>query len=156
VTIGTRELEIPAMTAADWLAVLMDDEFEIYDILDLLPDAEEALLESDMELQEIQDVLLDVISTASARKWWIALRLIWVARTHWDVLGGYMIGRGIDPERLSLSAWLTALTFNVVRNMTADNASMFTARLEMPPTPELVKKEADTQEMDAGAFLSMQ
>lgn len=160
VTIGSGEVEIPALSAADWLSVLMVEAVELDDIFPgLLSEqdtdlVEEAILEGSLELQEFRDLILSVIETASARHWWVALRLIEVARTSWDVIGGELVLRGVDAESLSLSAWLDVLLLTVLRNMEPKDTQMFTMRLETPP-PEAKDGAEQEMEMSQDAFMAI-
>lgn len=160
VTVSGGEVEIPALSAADWLAVLMVESVELDDIFPgLLSEedtdlVEEAILSGSMELQEFRDLVLGVIETASARRWWVALRLVEVARTSWDVIGGEMILRGVDAESLSLSAWLDVLLLTILRNMEPKDTQMFTMRLETPP-PEEKGAAVEELEMSQDAFMAI-
>lgn len=160
VTIGSDEVEIPALPAADWLSVLMVEGVELDDVFPgLLSDedtelVEEAILDGVLEMQEFRDLILGVIETASARHWWVALRLIEVARTSWDLIGGELVLRGVDAESLSLSAWLDVLLLTVLRNMEPKDTQMFTMRLETPP-PEAKAGAEQEMEMSQDAFMAI-
>lgn len=156
VTVGSEEYEIPAMSAADWLSLLMAPEMDLADVFPgLLPDEqmEYMLFDSDLSMAEIADLATGIIATVSARSWWVALRLIDVARNSWDVIGGELTLKGVDPERLSLSSWLDVLLLVLLRNMDAKDIPMFTMRLEAPP-PHL-KDEVEEPTMSAEAFMAM-
>lgn len=148
------EYEIPALTAVDWLAYLMQPEPDIDGLLlDLLPASDELLFDGKITLQELYDTVLDLIATVCARPWWIALRLINIARESWSVLGPQMIEK-VDPERISIAAWLDVLLVTILNNMEPRETTMFSMRLETPP-PSLQAAEAEEMEMDRGSFLSM-
>lgn len=148
------EYEIPALTAVDWLAYLMQPEPDIEGIiLDLIPDSDELLYEGKIELQQLYDVILDLIATVCARQWWVALRLINIARQSWPVLGPQMIEK-VDPERISIAAWLDVLLVTVLNSMEPKETTMFSIRLEQPP-PSVAAPEPEEMEMERGAFLSM-
>lgn len=159
VTVGPGQVEIPALSAADWLSVLMVEAVELDDIFPgLLSDedtdlVEEAIIDGLLGVEEFRSIILEVIETASARQWWVALRLVEVARTSWDVIGGEMLLRGVDAESLSLSAWLDVLLLTILRNMEPKDTQMFTLRLETPPPGE--EGVSEELEMSQDSFMAM-
>jgi hypothetical protein len=159
VHLGHRDWTIPALPAADWLTALMQDPLDPDDIFPGLlcredqDSLEEALVLGDITVEEMYDAVLDIISTVSARSWWITLRLTFLARDSWDNLGAELILKGVDPERLSISAWLDAFLLVVLRNIDPKRAAAFTMQLEVPPEGESMPEE--DMEMSADAFLSM-
>lgn len=158
VTLGGRELEIPALAAVDWLVILMAPEPQLDDLFPglLSPEdadwVEEQILDGKLKLPEFQELIYQVIETASARKWWVALRLIDMARRSWDVIGSEMLIRGVDAAHVSLSAWLDVLLITALRNMDPKETTMFTLRLESPPEQE---KEPEEMEMSRSAFMAL-
>lgn len=158
VTVAGTEFEVPAMPAADWLAWLMAPEFDLDAALEeLLPGIDDLLVDGDATLDEVYETVLDMISTVSARPWWVALRLISVARTSWDVLGPDLIKRGLDPDRHSLAAWMDVLLVSIYNAMDPKDTTMFTMKLEAVPEavgdPEA--DPMDSMEMDRSAFMAM-
>ena len=142
------------MVASDWLALLMKEDFDPVDMfIELLPDSESLLFDGTISVEDLYDLITDVISLVSGRHWWVALRLIGVARDSWHVLGAKMILKHIDPSQLSLSAWLDALLLVTLAEMDPKDVTMFTMRLEAVPETETVP-ETDL-EMSADAFLAM-
>lgn len=158
VTLGGRELEIPALPAVDWLAILMAPESQLDDLFPglLSPDGvdwvEEQILDGNLGLAEFQELVFQIIETVSARKWWVTLRLVDVARRSWDVVGSEMLIRGIDPARISLSAWLDVLLITVLKNMDPKDVTMFNLRLEAAPDQEQGPEE---MEMSRSAFMAL-
>lgn len=158
VTCGGRELEIPALPAVDWLTILMAPESQLDDLFPglLSPEdadwVEEQILDGELRLPEFQDLVFKVIETVSARKWWVALRLIDLARRSWDVIGSEMLLRGIDATRISLSAWLDVLLVTVLKNMDPKDVAMFNLRLEAAPDEE---QEPEEMEMSRSAFMAL-
>ena len=154
VTIHGLESEIPAMMAADWLVLLMREKLDLVDIfIELLPDSESLLFNGSITVEELYDIVIDTISLVSGRHWWVALRLISVARESWDILGARMTMRHIDPTQLSLAAWLDALLMVTLAEMDPKEVTMFTMRLEA--VPEFEDVPAEELEMSADAFLAM-
>ena len=152
---GGREFEIPALPAADWLAILMTDPFDPDDlILSLVTNGKDLLFLDTVSADDLEHVCLDVITTASARPWWVALRLVAMARSNWSVLGAELILKGVNPTQLSLAAWLDALLLVALKNMDPKDVTMFTLRLEEPP-PEEMESAVEEMEMSADSFLSL-
>jgi hypothetical protein len=149
------EYEIPALPAADWLAILMADPFDPDDlILSLVVNGKDLLFAETVSADDLEYVCLDIITTASARPWWIALRLIAMARANWSVLGAELILKGVNPAQISLAAWLDALLLTALKNMDSKDVTMFTMKLEEPP-PEEMESVAEEMEMSADSFLSL-
>jgi hypothetical protein len=150
---------IPAMCAADWLQILMVDNLDPEDVFPGLLDVDEAALIEDrlhageFDLEEFYTVALDVVATVSGRPWWVALRLINVAKDSWDALGGELAQKG-DATRLSLAAWLDVLFLLVVRNIEDSKRNMFLMKLEIAPEGWGIAPE-ETMEMSGDAFLAM-
>ena len=144
----------PAVPAADWLTVLMAENLDPDQILlDLCPTGYALLFDENVDQEELYLAVLDVVEQVSGRKWWIALRLIGVVRSNWNVLGAEMFYRHIDPTVLSLSAWLDVMLVLTIRAMDPKDVAMFTSRLEIPPAG--IESDPADMEMSADQFLSM-
>jgi len=145
---------VPAYPAVDWLEILMRPDWSADDIfIELLPNGMELIMEGSLGPLVAQDLALELIEEVSARHWWIALRLIETIGVHWDVMGADAIFNGVDPERLSLAAWLDAMLVLLMRRISNEQQPMFVAQLEMPPAGEEIPEEE--MEMSASQFLSM-
>ena len=150
--------EFPAAPAVDWLAILMQEQPDLDQILiDLCPRGLELLFRDTIEPDLLYRRLLDLIETVAARRWWIAMRLIGVVRQNWHVLGPEMITSGVDPSVLSLAAWLDTMTVLVIRAMEAKEVGLFVARLELPPPSEMAAEMERVEEftMTPEQFLAM-
>lgn len=155
ISVGGRDFEIPALPAADWLAVLMARPFDPDDlILELVPNGSELLFLESVPAEDLDHISLDVIATVSARPWWEVFRLVGMAQSSWSVLGAELILKGIRADQISLAAWLDALLLVALRTMDKDSVTMFMLQLEQPP-PEEMESVAEEMEMSADAFLSM-
>lgn len=158
VTVGGVDFEIPALPAASWLSVLMVENLQLDDVFPgLLESAdtdwvEEQMLSGSLALDDVQGTILDIVENVSARKWWIALRLVDVARSSWDHLGAEMLFRGIDAGRISLAGWLDVLMLVIVRAVEPEQWQSFILRLEAPPESE---EEPEELTMDASSFLAL-
>ena len=159
VTCCGRDVEIPALAAVDWLVILMPEDPQLDDLFPgLLPTeeadwVEEQILAGKLDLGDFQDLLFDVIETVSARKWWVTLRLVDIARRSWDAIGSEMLLRGVDAAVLSLSAWLDVLLLTMLQSMDPKDITMFNLRLEAPPLE--VEAEPEEMEMSRSAFLAL-
>jgi len=158
VTCCGRDVEIPALAAVDWLVILAAPEPHLDDIFPGLLEPEDAdwveeqILAGKLGLSDFQDLLYGIVETASARKWWVTLRLVDLARRSWDAIGAEMLLRGVDAAVVSLSAWLDILLITVLRNMDPKDITMFTMRLEAPPEGE---QEPEEMEMSRSAFMAL-
>jgi hypothetical protein len=154
ISVHGEDIEIPAYPATDWLQILMKENISLEEILmELCPKGGSLLFDETLDPEELWDTLLDVVEQVSARHWWIALRVINVCRENWNVLGAEMFYRGIDPNILSLAAWLDAMLLLIIRAMDPKDVTMFIMKLEMIPAGE----EPDDKEMEMSPeqFLSM-
>lgn len=155
---GGHQVTIPALTAADWLAILMvGGDLYVEDVVPgLLGDEDQAVVEEALDegilgVDELHELSLDVIGTVSGRPWWVSLRLIETARSNWDVIGPDLALHGIEASRVSLSSWLDVATVRILANMRNEDATMWLMQLEAPPAGE----EAPEPEVSVGQFLSM-
>lgn len=152
VELGTLTLEIPALTAADWLQVLFQD-FDIWDIIpglcpDYADEVDEILLQGHVTLPMFRDLCLELITEATGRPWWYVLRLVGVVKGSWEIVGGELAFRGIRADELSLGAWLDAVLLICLRNLgSTEDTMMFTSQLEKPP-PDLENVPGTSQESD--------
>lgn len=154
ITVGGQEIEIPALPAVDWLEVLMSENFGFDDLfIELLPDGVSMMLDDWVTPEDMEDLGLAILEEASARHWWIATRLIGTLMEHWDVMGPEATFHNVDPNRLSLAAWLDSMLVLLMQRIQADQQPMFVARLEQPPAGEELPVE--DFEMSAEQFMSM-
>lgn len=158
-TVGGHELEIPALPAVEWLSILMVDNPNLDDVFPGLLNerdadlVEDLIISRELSLDECEDIILSVIETVSARPWWVTIKLIETARVSWDLLGGELVLRGVDPTHISLSSWLDALLLTVIKNMEPKDVTMWCMKLEAPP-PDVQVDEAEL-EMDSSQFMAM-
>lgn len=151
-------ITVPPMYATDWLYYLMQEQPDLDALAtDAIPDLEILLYDGELDLNKFYETVLEVISCAAACPWWVAMRLISVARYQWNVLGPDLLQRGANPNLVSLSLWLDTLLVAIFSAIDPKKAMMFTVQLEA--VPDLLKDPDadpfDEMEMDTGAFLSM-
>jgi hypothetical protein len=156
-TIAGQEFDIPAQSAAEWLTVLMVEDLDLADILPGMVEdpvaVEDLILDGKLGLDELEEAILGILEVVSARPWWVALRLVEMARTSWDVLGAELLLRGVDATKVSLAAWLDMALLVALRSMDPKDIQMFTSKLESPP-PSAKVEEAD-MEISASQFMTM-
>jgi hypothetical protein len=157
IEVARQEFVIPAMPAVDWLAVLMDDSFgpeRVFPGLleeDDRAQVEQLLHSGALDIEQLWRLGLDVITQASGRQWYVAMRLVMTAKEAWDALGGDMAAVRSDA---SLSAWLDILFTLVMRNIEDSKRTMFLLKLEIVPQG-WGDEEPKAMEMSADAFLAM-
>lgn len=159
VTVGMLSMEIPALTAAEWLLALgMGHSLDLEDILPGLLDNEEeiddALVQGELDLVELHKVTLDVISAVTGRTWYVALNIIGVAVGSWDALGGELVLRGVDASKLSIAAWIDAVYLIMVRAMDNEQLMVFTSKIQVPP-PGFEEDDTDAGLMSRDEFMAM-
>lgn len=156
VTVAGQDYEVPAWPAADWLSALMADPLDLNDLLyNLAPDLadaiDDALLSDALDFDDYLNLALDLVTTASGRPWFKALRLIGTVRENWDVVGAELELRGVDAARVSLGAWLDIALITVLKMMNEKDVPMFTLKLEAPAPGE----EPAQMEMSADDFQAL-
>lgn len=153
--VSGQSLTIPALPATDWLVYLLRDQPDLDGLIaELMPEVEDQFYEQQLPLDDLYELVLDVIAEASARPWWVALRLIGVANVSWDLIGPELMFHGIYSDMVSLAGWLDAVLLIVLQNMDSKNTTMFTMRLEAPP-PQLADQQQPELEISRDAFLSL-
>lgn len=160
VELGGREYMVPAASAAEWLAVLLEDPFDLSSILPgmLAEDDQSALADAAwagrVGDKELEDAALEIISEVTGRDWWWAMHLLWVAAGSWMIVYGRMVTQGINPTAIPIGAFLDALYLTCTQGMDKEQRSAFDRDLEKPP-PGVSPEEAIDEEAEAASFLGM-
>ena len=162
VEVGDGVYEIPALPAADWLAVLMNRQLTSDHIFPgMLPEAEQSdveqvfhdgLRDGLMDSEEYFGLGWEVLSEVCGRPWWVALRMIMTAVDGWDAIGGELI-RKVDASQVSISAWLDVLFQVIVQSLEESKRNMYLLKLEIPP--DGWGDAPEEMEMSTDAFLAM-
>lgn len=157
VRIDGNTIQIPALPACEWLALLMTDGLDVGDFFwSLSPDLSEALDDAlyaeRLSFDDYLDLIFGVLDQVCGRRWHIALRLIGSARASWDVVGAELVYRHVDAAVISLSAWLDVVLLIMLKSMEEKDVAMFTAKLEAPP-PGV--DPMDEMEMPADDFAAL-
>jgi len=121
-------------------------------VIDLVPNGINLILDR-LDLDQTEELTIDILEEVTGRHWWIALRLIGFITDTWDVMGPEATFHHVDPERLSLAAWLDAMLVLLMQRLDKDQAALFVARLESPPMGEEIPVEE--MEISERQFLSM-
>lgn len=160
-TVAGHEYTIPALPATDWISAILGMEEDVVGLLmDLLDPAEAQILNQSLaagvaDPEDLIDVAMDLVTTVGARPWWVTMRLIGAVKGSWETLGAEMFYRGIDPNRLSLSAWLDVTLLLMMRMMDPKDTTMFAMKLEMVPPEYADQVTEESMEIEPDAFLSM-
>lgn len=155
VELAGQIVQIPALPAADWLAVLAQQPLDLEDIFPgLAPGAfdlvDDLLYSEELTLDDLSTVVLNIITTVTGRPWWIAMRLVSGAMANWGFIGSKLVLAGVDASQVSLSAWLDAVFMITVEGTPEDKLTMFYSQLEFPP-PGFEPQEEIV--MDRSAFI---
>jgi len=156
VSMAGHEVVIPALSAHEWLSVLMGEDFTTDAVFpDLCEDpdvVEDALMDGLVTVEEVAQLALDCISTAGGRPWWVVLRLVKTVQGSWDAVGGEFVLRQVPTGSMSLAAWCDVATLILIRALGEnDKVNSFLMQLDMPPPGQ----EVELEPMDANQFLSM-
>lgn len=126
---------IPALPAVHWLQAILEGSH-----FDLIPgllsdedggDIDDQLVAGVVTYGEIRDAARAAIAAAAGMKWWTAERLAYAALSTW--VGGELLLRGVDPERVSLGAYLAAAYRAVTRIVDEQKRIRIDMDLERPP-----------------------
>jgi len=130
----------------------MDPE-AIFDniFLELLPEPMDLLFDEGLDLEELGR---SVISEVCGRPWYIAIRLIYLVRDSWNVLGADMLRRGIRPTDYSISGWLDVALLTLLHHVKRDDQTSLMSQLEMPPFDEVQQVQKEL-EMTHEQFLAL-
>lgn len=160
VNVAGQWIPVPAMSAAEWLELIMGD-LELFAIFPGQCSEEDqdyvdqCLLEGVVDTDEVDEATLDLIEAAGGRPWWIVLRMIRVAEDKWGVLGADMIRTGVDPRNLSLSAWLDVLWITFFQHMDDKKWIIFASQIEAVPPQAAARQSIETMEMSSDSFTAL-
>jgi hypothetical protein len=148
VTLAGRDHTIPALSALDWLRVLLRPVPDLVEVIPgFLPPGdqaaiEEMIAEGDLTYSEVLEAAHDVITVATGRDWWFVVKLATFTRVAWDNVGG-LIARGrLDAAQMSIGAWIDAV-FHMCCELIGSSGKdakqhlvRFVSELESPPPGE--------------------
>lgn len=150
-------IEIPPLPAIEWLKFLLSTDPDINGLIsDLMPGLDDFYFDNEQSIEDMYRTALEAVEVASARAWWVALRLIHTAADNWHIIGPKLIINGIDAETVSLAAWLDVALYLMIESMDPKDVTIFSMRLEAPPISTFVDDTTVPEPvMDRAAFLAM-
>lgn len=116
-TLGAGLVRIPALSAADWLPVLMGRSLR--KVIDLLEDFDliEGLLEEQFTVVELEECLAALVEAAAGRSAKAAFAIVGGAGERWDLIGADLARAGVRFTEISLGAALDAIYGSLIRHM---------------------------------------
>lgn len=149
---------VPALSAAEWFMAVLSGESA--PVVPGMLDAEEQeqvidrLLSGEVTAEQLDTANHEALAAASGWKWWEAERLIVSAAVEWRIIGGLLQGQGLDLNKVSVGAVLSAMYAMAVGNMKKEDRFTFDAQLSAPPASAIRKDDFD-QSVYADAFADL-
>lgn len=148
---------IEARTAADWLEALFETLGSLDPILDLMEPEDrdrldEAIFQGETTSGEVMDCLMDALTQVSGRPWWQTFLMLGMLRAEWSRFHGRVLRGGLDPQRVSLAAYLDAVYSAFVEGLDQQGRQGVHNQITTPPPGLPI--EIDESEEEA-TFLSM-
>lgn len=154
--VGGQSFETKVLTATDWLTILMGEHTGTLTAITQLMEQEDVRGLVDAYIAhggDLDELMFDLLEAASGRRWWVAINLVGAALGSWHSVGAALIADGVDPNKLSLAAWLDVFTVTLLEKIKPEEATMLMMKVEIPPDGVEVPDEA--LEMSADQFLSL-
>jgi hypothetical protein len=144
-----RRYTIPALRATPWLLAVLEGS-PLAVVPGLLADEtalDDLLLDGLIDVAELTAAAHAAVEAAAGVRWWVAERL--TASIAGTALGGELVLRGVDPDRVSLGAYLLAGWRRAVTLMSERDRFRWEAELERPPAGVSVDEAYDAAEGEA-------
>lgn len=156
-----RDWEIRPLVAADWLEILWTEPFDVSEIfpgfvddLDLEDLLADAMLDDDeFDPTDIGTVAMEMLEVASGYRWWFTLRLCTTVKVSWARLGGMLVLAGVDPGRVTLGSWCSAVLALLGEHVRPQEFARMLNELSAPP-PGHELAEEDQMMMDEAEFMA--
>jgi hypothetical protein len=133
VDLGGQTYTIPPLPASTWMVALVAGTW--FDIVPgLLADAgdlDDELLDGAVTYDELRAAGRAALAAAAGTKWWSAANLANVTAQTW--ISGELLLRGVDPDRVSLAAYLSAAYRVAARNLDKNQWARFQMDMDKPP-----------------------
>lgn len=140
VTLAGEVFTVPALSAADWLVAILDEEGGSI-LPGLLAEEDQKrvyhmVLRGELEPAEVNTAWRDLMSAATGRSWWSAARLCRSAADPdaWAQVHGRLFDMGVDLDKASIGALCNAIFFLLMTGAKDDEErSTVRFELELPP-----------------------
>jgi hypothetical protein len=138
--IGEEVFRVPAMTASQWLWILLEPSISVFSIVPglLEPDAkehvDELIITGCLSHEELEDLAWEIVSIAAGRPWWTVLYLLGNAKSvgNSDIVQGELALHSVDASSMSLASWLSAVYMIFARGMDQQKRQQFDMSLARP------------------------
>lgn len=137
VTVGGRwDLHVPASWAAEWIECVLSNVGTSALLVGLAeePDGERVmgdLIGGRLTVEQVQQASYDLLAAAAPYKWWKTARLL--ALSSREDIAGHLTLAGLDPWRLTVAQWVTAVYALCTKGADAKARFKFDAPLDDPP-----------------------
>lgn len=155
--LGGRQYTIPPHPAARWLVAILDELGSFEAVVELLPvpdkaELEQAIIDGVIEEQVKEETFRDAVEAVAGRPWWMVINYGNLLRTFWGRFHGRLLLSGLDPERVSLGAYLDAFYASLVEGKDEQVTQKINNFLETPPMGFEVELD---EESEGDTFLAM-
>jgi hypothetical protein len=125
---------IPPRPAADWLLAIVDGTWAdiVPGLLDDADNLDNLLAEGTIPSAELRTAAQDALAAAAGAKWWSAAQLAYQSTASW--ISAELLLRGVDPNRVSLAAYLAAALHAATQRMDKNQRARFELDLDRPPS----------------------
>lgn len=152
-----QEYTIPAQPAANWLIALLEDYGMFTPIIEMMTveekaAIEQALIDGKIGDGELEQVFRDAAEAVAGRPWWVVLNYLNLLQGAWARFHGRILLSGLNPEMVSLGAYLDAAHFSFIEGKDESSIQKINNFLETPPTGITIELD---DEAEGETFLAM-
>lgn len=97
---------------------------------------EDALTAGQISIHDLSSKTKELLTVVCGRPWYAAMKMLALAQSRWSILGTALMLKGVDPEKVSLSAWLDGLWTVIFEHLPKDQWTRVASQIEAPPAPE--------------------
>jgi hypothetical protein len=156
VTVSGLDLKFPCRTAADWLRLLSQPGSMLAVAQSMDEQSYESFLDAvqsgEAPPEDVIRIARAAESAAAGRPWWEVERL--VGSLYAD--GGRLLGEltlcGVDPDRVSLAVYCSAIWARLVQDADATGRMKLESELSIPPA-DATADELEEQNEDVGQIV---
>lgn len=152
-------LTVPALPAARWLEVFWGEDVDLAKVFPGFLDEEDhdmimdALVDGDIDGTALDDLALELLEASAGLRWWFVVKLCSSVKAAWLSLGGKLVLAGVDPWRLSLGSWCSAVLTVIGEHTQPKHYSQLLLDLSTAPEGYGPSQE-ELLEMDEQAFMA--